>query len=86
MDVPARQSYMMAIVKPHERTAAVGITNVPRSVAQGVSPIISGYFIGTLQYSLPFFLSGSLKIFYDISIFLSFRKIKPPEENRPNRR
>ncbi len=85
MDVPARQSYMMAIVKPRERTATAGITNIPRSAAQGISPVISSYMIGTLQYSLPFFLSGSLKIVYDISIFFSFRKLKPPEERKNNR-
>lgn len=83
MDVPTRQSYMMAIVKPQERTATAGITSVPRSIAQGISPAISSYMIGTLQYALPFFLSGSIKILYDISIYLSFRKIKPPEEKRP---
>jgi MFS family permease len=82
MDVPARQSYTMAIVKPNERTATAGITNTPRSVAQSISPILSSYFIGTFQYALPFFFSGSIKIFYDVLIFLSFRKIKPPEEKR----
>ncbi len=80
MDVPARQSYTMAIVKPNERTATAGITNTPRSVAQSISPVISSYFIGTFQYALPFFFSGSIKIVYDVLIFLSFRKIKPPEE------
>ena len=32
MDVPTRQSYVMAIVKPAERTRASGITNVTRNV------------------------------------------------------
>ena len=82
MDVPARQSYTMAIVKPNERTATAGITNTPRSVAQSISPVISSYFIGTFQYALPFFFSGSIKIVYDVLIFLSFRQIKPPEEKR----
>ncbi len=82
MDVPTRQSYTMAIVKPEERTALAGITNIPRSVAQGISPSISSYFIGILNYSVPFFASGVLKIVYDISIFFTFRKVKPPEEKR----
>ncbi len=82
MDVPTRQSYTMAIVKPNERTATAGITNTPRSIAQGISPAISSYFIGTFQYALPFFLSGSIKLFYDVLIFLSFRKIKPLEERK----
>ncbi|MCL5009553.1 MAG: MFS transporter [Candidatus Parvarchaeota archaeon] len=82
MDVPTRQSYTMAIVKPEDRTALAGITNIPRSVAQGISPGIASYFIGILNYTAPFFISGVLKIIYDISIFFTFRKIKPPEEKR----
>ena len=31
MDVPARQSYVMAVVPPEERAAAAGVTNVQRS-------------------------------------------------------
>ena len=33
MDVPARQSYVMAVVPPEERAAAASVTNVPRSLA-----------------------------------------------------
>ena len=33
MDVPARTSYVMAIVRPEERAAAASVTNVPRSLA-----------------------------------------------------
>ncbi len=82
MDVPTRQSYTMAIVKPEERTALAGITNIPRSVAQGVSPGIASYLIGIANYSAPFVASGILKIVYDISIFFTFRKVKPPEERK----
>ena len=32
MDVPARQSYVMAVVPPEERAAAASVTNVPRSL------------------------------------------------------
>jgi hypothetical protein len=32
MDVPARQSYVMAVVPPEERAAAASMTNVPRSL------------------------------------------------------
>jgi hypothetical protein len=33
MEVPTRQSYVMAIVKPDDRTFASGVTNVTRNVA-----------------------------------------------------
>jgi len=80
MDVPTRQSYTMAIVKPEERTATSAITNIPRSISQAGSPYLSSYAISIGSYSIPFILSGSIKIIYDILIFLTFRKIKPPEE------
>ena len=38
MDVPTRQSYIVAVVKEEERTAAAGITNISRNVTQAVSP------------------------------------------------
>lgn len=82
MDVPTRQSYTMAIVKPEERTALAGLTNVPRSIAQGVSPSISSYFISIFDYSVPFFASGAIKIVYDVLIFLTFRKVRPPGEKK----
>ncbi len=79
MDVPTRQSYLMAVVKENERVAAAGITNTSRNIAQAVSPSIAGAIIGQLLVA-PFVIGGILKLAYDVGLFLSFRKIKPPEE------
>ena len=80
MDVPTRQSYIVAIVGERERIAAAGITNTSRNVAQAVSPSITGVIIQSLWLSAPFVIGGVLKIAYDVGLYLSFRKIKPPEE------
>jgi len=80
MDVPTRQSYMMAIVKPEERTAVGAITNIPRSISQAASPYLSTYSISLSIFYAPFLISGTLKIIYDVLIFFTFRKVKPPEE------
>ncbi|MEM3899980.1 MAG: MFS transporter [Thermoplasmata archaeon] len=80
MDVPTRQSYMMAIVKPEERVALSSATNIPRGIAQAGSPYISVLSLSLGFLFLPFLLSGSLKIIYDFLIFFTFRHIKPPEE------
>ena len=80
MDVPTRQSYIVAVVREEERTAATGITNTSRNVAQAISPSITGVIIQSLSLSSPFVIGGLLKIVYDIAIYLNFRKIKPPEE------
>jgi len=82
MDVPTRQSYMLAIINPEERNTATSITNVSRTLAATTPPSISGYLLGASFLAAPFLLAGAFKIVYDISIYLSFRNIKPPEENK----
>jgi MFS family permease len=81
MDVPIRQSYIVAVVNEDERIAAAGITNTSRNIAQAVSPSLAGAIIQSLSLSAPFVVGGLLKIVYDIGVYVSFRKIKPPEEN-----
>jgi len=80
MDVPTRQSYTMAVVEPDERSAASGVTTIARSVGAALSPSIAGALLGASLISVPFFISGGLKIIYDLAILFSFRAIKPLEE------
>lgn len=80
MDVPTRQSYVMAVVDESDRTPAAGFTNVSRSVAQSVSPSLAGYTIANIWIGSPFVAAGAFKLAYDLLIYGSFRKIKPPEE------
>jgi MFS family permease len=80
MDVPTRQSYLMGVVHENERIHAAAITNTSRNIAQAVSPSLSGIIIQALSLSAPFVFGGVLKIVYDVGLFFSFRKIKPPEE------
>ena len=81
MDVPARQSYTMAVVSPDERSAAAGITGIARTTGASLSPVITGPLLAQSSLlSLPFFLAGGLKIVYDLLLYRSFRRIKPPEE------
>jgi MFS family permease len=82
MDVPARQSYTMAIVSPDERSAASGVTSIARSVGASVSPTLAGLMLANpLFFSAPFLVSGGLKIVYDLLVYRSFSKTKPPEES-----
>lgn len=81
MDVPTRQSYTIAIVDPDERSAAAGVTGIARSVGASLSPALSGALLATASLSsLPFFLAGGLKIFYDLLVYRGFRSVKAPEE------
>lgn len=80
MDVPTRQSYTVSMVSPEERTAAAGLTNTSRNISQAVSPSIAGYVLQFLSLSFPFLIGGGLKVVYDLLLYFSFRRIKPPEE------
>jgi len=81
MDVPTRQSYTMAVVNPDERSAAMGVTSIARSVGAMLSPAITGQLLAvTSLMGAPFVIAGSLKIVYDVLIWRGFKAIKPPEE------
>lgn len=82
MDVPTRQSYVMAVVAPDERSAAAGLTGVARTIGASISPVFTGLFLSsTALLGLPFVISGGLKSIYDLALYVNFRAIKPPEEH-----
>ena len=80
MDVPTRQSYLMAIVRPEERTIASGITNLVRMAAWAAGPGLAGLFMEQSSRAAPLIVGASLKIAYDVALYFAFRGIKPPEE------
>ena len=80
MDVPTRQSYVLGVVLPSERTYASGVTNLTRNIARSVSPSFAGLLMQHLALGSPWFFGGGLKIIYDLALYWSFRRLKPPEE------
>lgn len=81
MDVPTRQSYTMAVVSPDERSAAMGVTSIARSVGATLSPAITGQLLAIPGWlGAPFVIAGGLKIIYDLLMWRGFRAVKPPEE------
>jgi MFS family permease len=81
MDVPARSSYVMAVVTPPERAAAASFTSVPRSLANAISPTLAGALFATQFRGWPLLICGALKIVYDLLLLVQFRHVKPPEES-----
>ena len=80
MDVPARQSYTMAVVAADERAAAAGLLSVARNSGAAIAPAFTGALLAAPSFGLPFLLAGGLKIIYDLWIYRLFGKVKPPEE------
>jgi MFS family permease len=81
MDVPTRQSYLMAVVTPEERSAAGGITGVARTAGAALSPFFVGLmFARPALVNFPFFIAGAVKIAYDLLLYRGFVSVRPPEE------
>ncbi|WP_242342279.1 MFS transporter [Anaeromyxobacter terrae] len=81
MDVPTRQSYTMAVVEPDERSAAAGVTGIARTIGAALAPLAAGpLYASAALASVPFFVSGGLKILYDLALWRSFRRVVPDEE------
>ncbi len=82
MDVPTRQSYLMAIVPPHERAWAAGISQLARAAGRMVSPVLAGAAMQAGALWLPLAAGAAIKIVYDVLLWRAFRQLKPPEERR----
>lgn len=80
MDVPTRQSYVMAMVSAEERTFASGLTNLVRMAAWAVAPPVAGLLMQRFSLTTPLFLGAAIKIGYDLALYVAFRGLKPPEE------
>jgi MFS family permease len=81
MDVPTRQSYVMAVVRPEERSAAAGITGVARTTGAAIAPLFAGLlFARPALIGLPFVIAGTAKVLYDLLLYRGFVAIRPPEE------
>jgi nitrate/nitrite transporter NarK len=80
MDIPARQSYVMAVVPPEERAAAASVTNVPRSLASAVAPLPAGALLDYSVFGWPLILGGVCKLVYDALLLAQFQSVKPHDE------
>ncbi len=80
MDVPTRNSYVMAVVTPEERPAAASITAVPKTFAWAAGSMISGYLLTLSTFGWPLLIAGVVKGTYDILLLIKFQKVRPPEE------
>jgi MFS family permease len=80
MDVPARQSYVMAMVPPEERATAASVTNVPRSLASALGPVLAGWMLDRSTFGWPLIFAATLKAVYDLLLLLQFGSVSPVDE------
>jgi MFS family permease len=85
IDVPTRQAWVMTIVPDHEREAAATTTTLWRTAAQAVTPLLTGWLMGSLSLAAPFVLGGGLKVVYDVLLWRTFKNLQPHEAEEVGR-
>ncbi|MEO8603877.1 MAG: MFS transporter [bacterium] len=80
MDVPTRQSYVLAVVRPEERLWAGGVTSLVRLGGWAIAPYLAGTLMQEGALAAPLLAGAAIKIAYDILLYASFRHVRPPEE------
>jgi MFS family permease len=80
MDVPARESYTMAVVAPEERVAMGSTHYIGRSIASSLGPTTATALWNAFSAAVPFIGGAVIKIGYDLGLYFMFRKVRPPEE------
>lgn len=76
MDQAPRSAFIAAVVKPEERTAALGITSMLRTLASATGPSITGILANSDEFWIAFVVAGALRIAYDLGLFVMFVNVK----------
>jgi MFS family permease len=72
MDLPSKHVFISMVVKPSERTTAIGFINASKTLIGAVAPIISGYLSSKGLLWSAFLIAGLLKLTYDAGLFFKF--------------
>ena len=80
MDVPTRQSYVMAIVGEDERDVMAATNNLGRGIGRLPSTAVTGALWSSSITIAPWLTGAGLKLAYNLAVYMSFRGVRPPEE------
>ena len=78
--MPVRQSYVMGIAPPEERSSVAGLTAISTIASSSISPSITGYVMQDISLNLPFEFSAIFQLANAALYYYFFRGIVPPEE------
>ncbi|CAI6282217.1 unnamed protein product [Periconia digitata] len=76
MDQAPRTAFIAAVVKPEERTGAMGITSMMRTLAQSMGPSVTGLLAGNDRFWAAFVATGICRVSYDMGLWILFVNVK----------
>lgn len=80
LSIPVRQSFLMGVIPPAERSSAAGMASFPAQVGASISPYAAGYLMEQVWLELPLELAALLQALNAALYYLFFREVRPPEE------
>jgi MFS family permease len=80
LSAPIRQSYLMGVVDPADRSTAAGLSNLPLQACSTVGPTLAGQLMEITWLGLPLELAAALQGVNAVLYYVFFRDIRPPEE------
>ena len=80
LSIPVRQSFLMGVIPPAERSAAAGMASFPAQVGSSISPYVAGYLMQQVSLELPLEIAALLQALNAILYYFFFRAVRPPEE------
>jgi len=80
LSIPVRQSYLMGVIDPAERSTASGFASFPSQVTSSVGPYLAGYFMEHLALALPLEFAAVMQGLNTLLYWIFFRDVYPPEE------
>jgi MFS family permease len=80
LSIPVRQSYLMGVIDPAERSSASGFANFPSQVTSSIGPYLAGYFMEHLALALPLEFAAAMQGLNTLLYWIFLRNVYPPEE------
>jgi len=86
LSIPVRQSYLMGVIDPAERSSASGFAAFPSQVTSAAGPYMAGYFMEHFALALPLEFAALMQALNTLLYWVFFRNVYPPEEIEVRRR
>jgi predicted MFS family arabinose efflux permease len=82
MALPLRQSYVMGMADPEERSRVAALSNLPAQALSAVTPALAGELFAVVDLAAPFLLSSVLQLANALTFYGFFRNATPAEERQ----
>lgn len=76
LDQAPRSAFIAAVVKPEERTAAMGVTAIVRTLAATTGPTVTGLLAESERFWIAFVAAGACRLVYDVGLYALFVNMK----------